>query len=341
MPRAIVVHKEGPYQGLKVEDVKAMEPHAGTVVVRVLSCGFAFPDILTIGGTHIFKPPVPFIPGREICGVVTAVGPGVKRLRVGDRVFGSGVRGGISEEAEIMETNAYPLPDGVAPEIGAGFELNYGTTYHGLVDLGGLRSGEVLLVLGASGGVGAAAIDLGKALGATVIACASSEEKLAFCRDAGADYTINYEQNNLRDALKKLGMDGKVDMVYDPVGGQWSEPALRSLGWGGRFLVVGFAAGGETPKDAIPKMPLNLALLNERQIQGVLWGGWKARDQNRKNAENIATMMKMVQEGKLKPVISRVYPMEAGFVQACDDIMSRRVMGKVCLDPNAAPAARL
>jgi len=199
-----------------------------------------------------------------------------------------------------------------------------------------MKAGERLLVLGASGGVGASAIDLGKALGATVIACASTEEKLEFCKAAGADHLINYEKDDLRAELKKIKMDGRVDVVYDPVGGRWSEPALRSMGWGGRYLVVGFAAGGEVPKNAIPSLPLNLALLNERQILGVLWGMWKARDGNKGNAQNIATMMKMVQEGRLKPVVSRVYPLEGSFREACDDIMGRRVMGKVCVQPGAA-----
>lgn len=318
-----------------------MKPHAGTVIVKVLSCGLAFPDVLTIGGKHVMRTPTPFVPGGEICGVVTVVGPDVKKLKIGDRIFGGATKGGIAEEAEMMEATSYILPAGVDPNVGAGFELNYGTTYHGLVDIGNLKAGETLLVLGASGGVGAAAIDLGKALGATVIACASSEDKLAFCKAAGADHLIDYEKDDLRASLKKIGMDGKIDVVYDPVGGKWSEPAVRSLGWGGRLLVVGFAAGGDTPKNAIPKVPLNLLLLNERQIQGVFWGPWKARDRNRKNAQNIAAMMKLVQEGKLKPVVSRVYPMETGFIQACDDIMNRRVMGKVCVQPGSAMASKL
>merc|ERR1712039_93491 len=217
--------------------------------------------------------------------------------------------------------------------MGAGFELNYGTTYHGIVDLAGLTSGETLLVLGGSGGVGAAAIDIGKAIGAHVIACASSKEKLEFCKTMGADHVINYEVEDLRQSLKTLGKDGSIDVVYDPVGGRWAEPAMRSLGWGGRFVVCGFAAGGETPKNAIPQMPLNLALLNERKILGVFWGAWKARDKNRGNSQNIATMMRWVQEGRLKPIISRVYPMETSFQQACDDIMHRRVMAKVCVQP--------
>lgn len=339
MPRAVVVHKEGPYQDCKVEDVEPLKASKGCAVVKVLSCGFAFPDILTVGGKHIYRRQPPFMPGQEICGEVTSVGEGVTNLKVGDRVFGGSIRGGVSEEAEVLAAAVYPLPEGVDPHVGAGFELNYGTTYHALVDVGHIKAGETLLVLGASGGVGAAAIDLGKAHGATVIACASTAEKLQFCKEAGADHLINYEKDDMRKELKKIGKDGAIDLVYDPVGGRWAEPALRSLGWGGRYLVVGFASGGEVPKNAIPNPPLNLALLNERQILGVLWGGWKMKDGNKGNALNMAKMMKLVQEGKLKPIISRVYPMEtSAFHEGCADIMSRKVMGKVCFQPQAVSA---
>mmetsp|Transcript_28836 Transcript_28836/g.73104 ORF Transcript_28836/g.73104 Transcript_28836/m.73104 type:complete len:343 (+) Transcript_28836:76-1104(+) len=333
MPRAVLVHKEGPYQDLKLEDVPALKPAPGNVVVRVLSCGLAFPDVLTVLGKHIMRKPVPFVPGNEVSGEITAVGEGVTGLRVGDRVFGTSIRGGLSDEAEIMAAMASPLPEGVDPDVAAGFELNYGTTYHGLIDIGHLAAGETLLVLGASGGVGAAAIDIGKAVGATVIACASSQEKLDFCKAAGADHVINYESSDLRAELKKLKKDGAIDVVYDPVGGKWSEQALRAMGWGGRFLVVGFASGGQVPKDAIPSIPLNLALLNERKILGVFWGPWKARTGNKGNDKNLATMLQWVKEGKLKPIVSRVYPLDESFKSAFDDMMNRKVMGKICLRP--------
>jgi len=337
----VLAQKEGPYQDCRLAEVAALKPQKGTAIVRVLSCGLAFPDILTVLGKHIMRRKAPFVPGQEICGEVTAIGEGVRRLKVGDLVFGSALKGGCSEEAEVHEDVVYTLPAGVDPHVAAGFELNYGTTYHGLVDIGGLKAGETLLVLGASGGVGAAAIDLGKALGATVIACASTAEKLDFCRAAGADHVINYEQDDLRAELKKLKKDGAIDMVYDPVGGKWAEPAFRSMGWGGRFLVIGFAAGGEVPKDAIPNLPLNLALLNERKVLGVLWGGWKTKDGNKGNAANIATMMQLVKDGKLKPIVSGVYSLESGFQEACDVIMNRKAMGKICVQPSSAKAAKL
>lgn len=337
MPRAAIVHKEGPYQDVHFEERPALKPSKGCIVVDVLAAGLAFPDILTVGGKHISKPPTPFVPGGEICGRVTAVGEGVQDLKVGDHVFGGSNTGGIAEEAEMFARGVYSLPQGVDPIVAAGFELNYGTTWHGIVDLGDLQAGQTLLVLGASGGVGAAAVDIGKALGARVVACASSEEKLNFCKSAGADILINYEKDDLRAELKKLGLDGKIDVVYDPVGGRWAEPAMRSLGWAGRYLVVGFAAGGETPKDAIPKLPLNLALLNERKILGVFWGAWKDQDKNRGNAKNINTMMEMVRDGKLKPEVSKVYDMEtSSFHEACEAIMGRKVLGKVCMRPAKA-----
>ena len=214
-----------------------------------------------------------------------------------------------------------------------------GTTYHGLIDIGELKKGEILLVLGASGGVGMAAIDIGKAVGAIVIACASSEKKLQACKEAGADHLIDYTKDGFRDALKKIAPKG-VDVTYDPVGGKWSELALRSTGWAGRFLVVGFAAGGEVPKDAIPAVPLNLALLNERKILGVFWGMWKALDQNVGNRKNIGVMMEWIKEGKLTPYVSKIYPI-AEYLKACDDLMNRRAIGKIVLDPNASPAAKI
>lgn len=334
MPLAAIVHKEGLYEDVKFEERPALKPSKGCVVVDVLSAGLAFPDILTVGGKHISKPPTPFVVGAEVCGRITAVGEGVKDWKLGDTVFGTSATGGIAEEAELFAKGIYQLPLGVNPTVAAGFELNYGTTWHGIVDLGGLQAGETLLVLGASGGVGAAAIDIGKAHGATVVACASSEEKLAFCESAGADHLINYEKDDLRTELKKMKLDGRIDMVYDPVGGRWAEPAMRSLGWAGRYLVIGFAAGGETPKDAIPKLPLNLALLNERKILGVFWGAWKDQDKNQGNKKNIHTMMEMVRDGKLKPEVSKVYEMEtSSFHEACKVIMGRQVLGKVCLQP--------
>ena len=242
--------------------------------------------------------------------------------------------GGLSEETSLREIDAYILPDNVSAHAASGFELNYGTVYHGLVDLGNLTAGETLLVLGASGGVGMAAIDIGKAIGANVIACASTENKLEACKRAGADELINYEGGDFKALLKDSGYYGSIDVVFDPVGGNFSEPALRALDWAGRFIVVGFAAGGVTPKDAIPRVPLNLILLNERRVIGLLWGAWKARDDNEANTKNVETMIKWMQDGKLKPLVSKVCTFD-NYVEAFDDLMNRRAVGKLCIEPRS------
>ena len=199
----------------------------------------------------------------------------------------------VAEYALVPTPNAYKVPEGVDPSLVAGFEVNYGTAYHGLVDIAKMKEGETVLVLGASGGVGLAAVDLCKALGAKVVACASTSGKLAVCKKAGADVLINYVEGgggNFKKALKEAGVYGDIDIVWDPVGGKFTEPAVRSLAFGGRLVVVGFASGGANPKSAIPKLPLNLALLNEREILGCLWGGWKMRDGNEQNTHNVQHM---------------------------------------------------
>ncbi len=315
-------------------------PDDGELQVRVVACGLAFPDVLTVEGKHIQKKEPPFSPGSEVCGVVTAVGKGVTDafgFRVGDRVFGTTNGGGLRQHTLLPAMSCYALPAGVDVDVGAGFELNYGTTFHGLVDIARLKAGETLLVLGASGGVGMAAIDLGVALGAEVIACASTAAKLAACERAGATTLINYTEGNFKQALKDAGVYGGVDVVYDPVGGKFSEPAMRSLGWGGRHVVIGFAAGGATPKAAIPALPLNLALLNEREILGCFWGAWKMRDGNVTNRQNINTMLEMVASGKMRPLVSRVYQLR-DYASAFDAMMSRRVVGKITIRVSPEPS---
>ena len=315
-------------------------PDDGEVQVRVVACGLAFPDVLTVEGKHIQKKAPPFVPASEVCGVVTAVGAGVEDefgFSVGDRIFGTTNRGGLQQHTILPAMGCYKLPEGVDVDVGAGFELNYGTTYHGLVDIARLKEGETLLVLGASGGVGMAAIDIGVALGAEVIACASTSSKLAACKRAGATTLINYTDGNFKQALKDKGVYGGVDVVYDPVGGRFSEPAMRSLGWGGRYVVIGFAAGGANPKDAIPELPLNLALLNEREILGCFWGAWKMRDGNETNRRNIDTMLKMVASGKMRPLVSRTYDL-ADYASAFDAMMSRRVVGKITIRVSPEPS---
>ena len=308
-------------------------PGEGELQVRVLSCGLAFPDVLTVEGKHIQKKAAPFVPASEVCGIISAVGAGVTSafgFREGDCVFGTTNSGGLRQHTILPAMGAYKLPDGVGVDVGAGFELNYGTTFHGLVDLGRLRAGETLLVLGASGGVGMAAIDIGVALGAEVVACASTAAKLAACEKAGAATLVNYAEGDFKQALKDVGVYGSVDVVFDPVGGKFSETAMRSLGWGGRHVVVGFAAGGANPKSAIPRFPLNLALLNEREILGCFWGAWKFRDGNETNRKNIDRCLEMVRSGKMNPVVSHTYAL-ADYASAFDAMMSRRVIGKITI----------
>eukprot|EP00928_Gymnodinium_smaydae_P029513 TRINITY_DN22206_c0_g1_i1.p1 TRINITY_DN22206_c0_g1~~TRINITY_DN22206_c0_g1_i1.p1 ORF type:complete len:335 (-),score=40.48 TRINITY_DN22206_c0_g1_i1:72-1076(-) len=332
MPRALICKQLGPYDGLKLEEVARTELKKGEVVVQCLSAGLCFPDILTVMGKHVFKPQPPFIPGNEFCGRVIAVGEGCS-LKMGDVVFGQ-EQGTMRDEIIVHEDMVYRAPDNIDPHVLAGLPVNYGTTIHALKDIAKLQPGERLCVLGASGATGISAIELGKAMGAIVVACASSPAKLEACKDAGADVLINYSSDFKQRLKTEAG--GPLDVVYDPVGGEFSEPAFRALGFGGRFLVIGFAAGGQNPNAAIPRMPLNLALLNERCIQGVLWGAWKAKypEADRRNMEELISM---VQTGKLKPRKPQVFPL-AQFKDAMDLMMGRSAVGKVCLDPCAGPA---
>jgi len=350
--RSVVAKAIGPYKD--VLEMRKSHPLAEDfndeleekdVRVRVISAGLAFPDVLVVEGKHIQKKQAPFVPASEVCGTIVAMGvDGADAgFKVGDVIFGLAKTGAMSEYALMDVENAYHVPVGVSPHVAAGFEVNYGTTWHGLIDLASLKEGETLLVLGASGGVGMAAIDIGKAVGAKVVACASTQAKLDACAAAGADVLINYVTDgggDFKAALKKHGVYGSVDVVYDPVGGRFSEPSIRALAFGGRFIVVGFASGGATPKDAIPKIPLNLALLNERVIRGVFWGAWKMMTGNEGNRENMGKMMDLVQRGKLKPVVSKVYAFE-DYAAAFDDMMNRKVVGKVCIGISATGKARL
>jgi len=341
--RAVVAETIGPWrQSLAVRnDVERLRVCNGTVLVRVLSCGICFPDVLVVEGKHVSKKKAGHVPANEIAGCVIAVGNDVKSVEVGDYVFGMCYTGGLAEEALMMEQDVYAVPPTIDPNTVAGFETNYGTTFHSLVDLAQLVEGETLLVLGASGGVGLAAVDLGHALGARVIACASTAQKLAHCREAGADVCINYVEDgggDFKQALKDAGEYGNIDVCFDPVGGDYTEIALRSLGFGGRLVIVGFAAGGTNPKSAIAKLPANLALLNERRIIGCLWGFWRARDGNVQNRSNIETMVGMLEAGRLRPVVSARFSFDT-VLDAFEAIMSRKVIGKVVVLPS--PAARL
>lgn len=322
--RAVLCSEYGPPEKLQiVDDPKPLEPGPGQVLVKVAAAGVNFPDVLMIQGKYQFQPPMPFIPGAELAGTVTAVGAGVSHLKIGDRVAAMPRGGAFASEALVDAAVAMPLPPMADLKIAASFVLAYGTSYHALKQRAELKAGETLLVLGASGGVGLAAVEIGKAFGAKVIAAASSEEKLAVCKAQGADLTINYATEDLKEAIKRT-TDGKgPDVVYDPVGGSYTEVAVRSMAWRGRYLVIGFANG------EIPKLPLNLPLLKGSSIVGVFWGEFVKR-QPGDNVTNMEEMMGMLMTGKLKPHISASYPLDKA-PEALRAMMERKVTGKVVI----------
>lgn len=330
--RAVVCEAFGEIDDLVVTDVPAPRPGRGEVLVRVAACGVNFPDVLMVQGKYQVKPPLPFTPGVEIAGTVAEVGAGVAHVGPGDAVAATLPHGGFAELAVAPAGGVVPLPRGIDSRIAGGVVLAYGTAYHALNDRARLARGETLLVLGAAGGVGLAAVDLGKLMGARVIAAASSEAKLATCERFGADEVINYEQEDLREALKRLTGGKGVDVAYDPVGARFAEPAIRSLAWRGRYLVIGFAGGD------IPRIPLNLPLLMERAIIGVYWGAWTAREPDA-NRANLAQVLEWVAAGRLKPLVSRAFPLEQA-TAALAELANRRVLGKIVLvtDPGLADA---
>jgi len=328
--RAVRCHAWGQPETLSVETLPLPTPAAGEVLLRVHAAGVNFPDTLIIQGKYQFKPELPFTPGSEVAGEVLETGEGVQNVRVGDRVIAFLSTGGYATHAVAQATQVMPLPEGMDYEAAAAFTLASGTSYHALVDRAKLQAGETLLVLGAAGGVGLAAVQIGHRLGARVIAAASSDEKLALCRQEGADETINYATEDLRARLKeltggKLTKGGGPDVIYDPVGGSYAEPAFRSIGWGGRYLVVGFAAGD------IPALPLNLPLLKGASLVGVFWGEFARRDP-RGNARNLSTMTDWIRDGQMRLHVSQTYPLE-GAAQALRDLEARKVTGKVVIAP--------
>lgn len=321
--RAVLCKAYGPPESLVVEEQPTPQPGTGQVRVGVHACGVNFPDTLIIQGNYQFKPALPFSPGGEVAGVVQALGDGVTGYAVGDRVIAATTWGGYAEEVLAEAGRLIPMPAAMDFPTAAAFTLTYGTSHHALKDRAQLQPGETLLVLGAAGGVGLAAVELGKAMGARVIAAASSDEKLALCTAHGADATINYAREDLRARIKELTGGRGIDVVYDPVGGDLSEPALRSMAWNGRFLVVGFAAG------RIPSLPLNLPLLKGCSIVGVFWGAF-TRNEPARNAANLQELLLWWSEGRLKPHVSAVYPLERA-VDALNDLLQRRVQGKAVL----------
>lgn len=321
--RAVLCKSFGLPQTLVIEDIPSPQPGEGQVVVRVKAAGVNFPDTLIIQNKYQHKPPMPFSPGADVAGIVKDAGPGVTGFSPGDRVMGIMTWGGFRDEVVVPVSNLFAIPDNLAFDVAASFGQTHTTSYYSLKDAGHLASGETLLVLGASGGVGLAAVELGKRMGARVIACASSAEKLEVCRRAGADELVNYEQDDFRERLKQLaGKDG-IDVVYDPVGGKYAEPALRSMAWQGRYLVVGFASG------EIPKIALNLALIKGCLIIGIRRGQFMLRRKPESDA-NIHQLIAWVAGGQLKPLISARYPLERA-ADAINDLMHRRISGKAVL----------
>ena len=321
--KAVLCKQFGPPDSLVVEDVASPKASTGEVVIAVKAASVNFPDVLIIQNKYQFKPPLPFSPGSELAGVVKEVGAGVQGFKPGDKVMAFTTYGAFAEEVRTEASRLIPLPEKMDFVTGAAFLLTYGTTDHALRDRGALAAGETLLVLGAAGGVGLAAVEIGKALGAHVIACASSEDKLAVCRAHGADATINYAAEDLRERVKALTAGRGADVIYDPVGGAYSEPAFRSIAWRGRHLVVGFAAG------EIPKLPLNLALLKGAAVLGVFWGDF-ARREPRPFAASVAQLNRWFGEGRLKPHVSQTLPLEKA-AEALKLMAARQVKGKLVL----------
>lgn len=330
--KAVLCKAYGPPDSLVLEDVPSPKPDAGQVVISVKAAGVNFPDLLMIQNKYQFRPPLPFSPGGEVAGIVKELGAGVTNVKVGDRVIASTGFGGYAEETVAPAARCIQFPSNMDFVQASAFVMTYGTSHHALKDRAVLKPGETLLVLGAAGGVGLAAVELGKVMGARVVAAASSQEKVDFCIRHGADAGIVYPTGPLdRDAQKKLAEDLKkvlgndgAHVIYDGVGGDYAEPALRSIAWEGRYLVVGFPAG-------IPSIPLNLTLLKGCQIVGVFWGAFTARDPKR-NQANLAELMEWVRDGKLKVHVSKTYKFSEA-AQALKDMDARKVLGKIALVP--------
>jgi NADPH2:quinone reductase len=326
--RALLCKEWGPPSMLVVEDVPDLQPADDEAIVQVHAAGVNFPDTLIIQNKYQFKPERPFSPGGECAGVIASVGAKVKHLKPGDRVIAFTGHGAFAEQVRCNARMLVPMPAGVDFVTASAFVMTYATSYHALADRAALKAGETLLVLGASGGVGLAAIEIGKALGARVIAAASSAAKLAVCKDHGADELIDYETEDLRERVKALTAQKGADVIYDPVGGRFTELALRSAAWRGRLLVVGFANGD------IPQLPANLTLLKGCSVVGVFWGDYARREPGNLIGD-LRVLFGWLQEGKLRPHIAGTYPLERA-PEALTAIMERSVSGKLVITPGPA-----
>lgn len=321
--KAVLCRQYGPPSTLVVAELPSPVPGPGQVLISVQAAGVNFPDALIVQGKYQSRPELPFTPGSEVAGIVQAVGPGVTEPLPGQSVIAFTSTGGFAEQVLVAADRTLPLPSGMDFVTASAFVVTYATSYHALKDRAAMQPGETLLVLGASGGVGLTAIQLGKLMGARVIAAASSEDKLATCREHGADELINYSHSNLRERLKELTGGLGVDVVYDPVGGDYAEPALRSLAWQGRYLVVGFAAG------EIPRIALNLTLLKGSSILGVFWGSF-TRQQPVLSQSNLAQLVRWHAQGQLCPHVTATYPLERA-ADALNAVLARQVKGKLVL----------
>ena len=323
--KALICRAYGPPETLQVQDVPDPQPGPGEVVVRVRAAGVNFPDALIVQNLYQFKPEPPFSPGGETAGEVLALGDGVKRFKVGDKVMALTMWGGFAEQVRAKQEQVIAMPEGLSFEVAGSLLLTYGTCLHALRDRAALQPGETVLVLGAAGGIGLATIELAKALGARVIAAASSSEKLATCRSQGADEVINYCEQNLREEIKRLTDGRGIDVVMDPVGGDYAEAALRSMAWRGRYLVVGFTDG------QIPRLPLNLVLLKGCAIVGVFWGDFIRRQPQAAHTD-LQDLVGMLRQGQIKPLISGRYTL-AEAPQAILELSQRRAQGKLVVLP--------
>ena len=321
----------GPIENLVWEDIETPEPGENEVVVSIKAAALNFPDYLIVQGLYQFKPDLPFAPGNEGAGVIKKIGKNVTRFKEGDRVYFMAPYGAFAEEACMNEFGVFPIPDDVSFELAASYQMAYGTSYHALVQRGELKKDDEVLILGASGGVGLAALDIAKAKGARVIAGVSTEEKANICREYGADDIVVYGDGPsdkdtaklFSTELKSKSTKGGYDIIYDPIGDCYAEPAFRSIGWKGKYLVVGFAAG------LIPKLPINLTLLKGASVVGVFWGAFTGREAE-ENQKNIADINSLLSNGEIKPLISKKIPMEDA-IEAINLIGSRGVVGKVVL----------